>query len=663
MLKTASKMIAFVLLFLSVAPAVPAQASGATYYVAPEGDDGNNGTSPSTPWKTLDKVNTVGNFNNGDRILFKRGGVWTGQLHPKGSGTAAAPNIIDAYGTGNLPVINGAGVSNGAVRLYNQQYWEINNLEVTNTGSAPGKRIGVSIEARNAGQLNHIYVSGLYVHDVDGWVTSGTEDPHWNGGIGVVVHADDSPTTSTWFNDVVIENNTVADVARTGIFTFNEEEWNHGISPEAHHFLTGVVIRNNTVTRAAGDSILSAGAEGVLIERNVSSYASMSNDNCNAAIWVIHARNPVLQYNEAYATQPDNQCDGQGFDLDGGVTDGIVQYNYSHDNYGGMLLIMPAYTGVANSTVRYNISQNEGSNRGVITMPGYEIGLNTKIYNNTFYLPPGSTTAVISSGPTSGNTNPFEFKNNIVVNYGSGGYEVNGGIYEYNTFYGSPLAPQPADPYKSTANPLLVNAGSGGIGLHTVDGYKLYSGSPALGSGVLIAGNGGKDYWGNSVSSSAAPNRGAYNGPGIPNSNAALGAEVTASSSIEHYGWYKDYATDGNFATGYSSQLGQTADHTEWIELKLAGGIKTFSEVILYPRSDAGMVGQGFPVDFQIQVWNGSTWLTRVTETGYPVPDGTGQAFTWGHSDTTDRIRILATSLREVGSDGYMLQLAEIQVR
>jgi len=52
----------------------------ATYYVdATHGKDSNNGPSPSTPWKTIAKVN-VSSFKPGDQILFKRGEVWREQF-------------------------------------------------------------------------------------------------------------------------------------------------------------------------------------------------------------------------------------------------------------------------------------------------------------------------------------------------------------------------------------------------------------------------------------------------------------------------------------------------------------------------------------------------------------------------------------------------------
>lgn len=113
-------------------------AAGITYYVDNSlGDDTKDGKCQTVsgscgPWKTLAKVNAT-TFAPGDRILFKSGGVWTGQLYPKGSGSSAGGAIvIDKYGSGNKPIINAAGAVREAFMLRNQQYWEVNNLELTN---------------------------------------------------------------------------------------------------------------------------------------------------------------------------------------------------------------------------------------------------------------------------------------------------------------------------------------------------------------------------------------------------------------------------------------------------------------------------------------------------------------------------------------------------
>lgn len=82
---------------------------GKTYYVdATLGIDTNNGTSQSSAWKTLSKLNTS-SFVAGDQILFKRGGVWNGNLTIKSSGTQSAPITFSSYGTGNKPEIRNQG--------------------------------------------------------------------------------------------------------------------------------------------------------------------------------------------------------------------------------------------------------------------------------------------------------------------------------------------------------------------------------------------------------------------------------------------------------------------------------------------------------------------------------------------------------------------------
>jgi hypothetical protein len=107
--------------------------SATTYYIdAVDGSDNNSGINPARPWKTLGKVNSM-TFAPGDRILFAAGRRWNGKLHPKGSGTVGNPIVIGRYGDGALPVIDGAGsTGDGVVYLYNQKYWEITNLEITN---------------------------------------------------------------------------------------------------------------------------------------------------------------------------------------------------------------------------------------------------------------------------------------------------------------------------------------------------------------------------------------------------------------------------------------------------------------------------------------------------------------------------------------------------
>ncbi len=117
--------------------------------------------------------------------------------------------------------------------------------------------------------------------------------------------------------------------------------------------------------------------------------------------------------------------------------------------------------------------------------------------------------------------------------------------------------------------------------------------------------------------------------------NLAPGAAVTTSSSFEALGWATDKINDGAWnsesgSQGWSSEGDTSTNHTEWVQLNL-GASYTLYKVDLYPRNDPGAVGQGFPVDFTIQVTNDATcfvdWVTVVTRVDYPMPGDAGQSF------------------------------------
>jgi len=85
-----------------------------TYYVSSSGDDGNNGTTTLSPWKTVAKVNTEMNggvVGLGDDVYFKRGDTFTdAYLNVKTGGNSTNRMIIGAYGTGNKPILDSTGL-------------------------------------------------------------------------------------------------------------------------------------------------------------------------------------------------------------------------------------------------------------------------------------------------------------------------------------------------------------------------------------------------------------------------------------------------------------------------------------------------------------------------------------------------------------------------
>jgi hypothetical protein len=492
------------------------EAAGTIYYVdSLQPDDSGDGTSPETAWKSLDKVNAT-TFSPGDQILFKAGGSWNGQLYPKGSGASGSPIIIDTYGNGNKPIINGNGVSanwdatgGAAVYLYNQEYWEIRNLEVTNTGATAALRYGVSIVASDYGTAHYIHLINLTVHDVNGINTD-----RKNGGISLQALGN---ATSTKFDDVLIDGCTVYSVDRTGI-TLHSKWMNRGglIDAGPWNPWTNVVVQNNNVYDTGGDGILVRVAQSPLIQYNTSHDVNVRSEDYSAGIWVFNTDDAVLQYNEAYLTR--TTLDGQGFDADYNTNRTIIQYNYSHDNEGGFLLIITpgSSTGMFNNgtIVRYNISQNDKTRLIQIFGPVRD----ASIYNNTFYVGNGLSTNLLELNNQGGFPDGTAVKNNIFYNLGNGVYSLGNSTnttFDSNVFYGNHPTSEPEDPNKLTSDPMFVNPGSGGIGRNSTGGYQLLQGSPAIDSGTTVVDNGGKDYWGNTVPHNLGTDRGAYEGPGI----------------------------------------------------------------------------------------------------------------------------------------------------
>ncbi len=219
---------------------------------------------------------------------------------------------------------------------------------------------------------------------------------------------------------------------------------------------------------------------------------------------------------------------GGRIDSDWNSRNTIIQYNYSHDNDGGFLLICnegsqsPSDSaGNVGTIVRYNISQNDHHRAIKLSGPVRH----TLIYNNTIYVGKGENVDVVLHTDWTGWASDTYFFNNIfyVEGHAQFAYGVSGNpdgsyvsapgpgkstsnLYDYNVYFG--LVP-PDDPHAITADPLLLHPGHAENGRSSVAGYALRSHSPAIGSGKIIEGNGGKDFFGAALHNCPAVDRGA----------------------------------------------------------------------------------------------------------------------------------------------------------
>src|SRR5579862_5049614 len=169
-----------ILIALFMLLSIVSWSSASTFYIDSEsGNDANDGSSPEHAFKSLDAINAK-TFAPGDRILFKAGSKFSGQLKPQGSGKLVddKPQLIsiDMYGQGPKPRIDGDGQALDGLLLRNVEYWDVANLEITNHGEqrAPG-RTGVRVISDGAGMMHGIHLHDLFVHDVNGDLTKQRE--------------------------------------------------------------------------------------------------------------------------------------------------------------------------------------------------------------------------------------------------------------------------------------------------------------------------------------------------------------------------------------------------------------------------------------------------------------------------------------------------------
>lgn len=471
---------------------------GTSYWLdSVKGDDARDGKSAAKAWKSLERVNAT-TFGPGDRLLLSRGGVWQGILAPGGSGIAGKPITVAATGAGARPIILAREQDQAAFHLSNQSFWEVSDLELVNKGKMSeilgSLRYGVLILARDAGTLRHIVLSNLYVHDVNASVIKNSGRAGW----GIMVKANGKDTL---WDGVRITHCLLERCDRNGIQVANGSYADRAtFTPNR-----GVVISHNTLRDIGGDGIVPIGCKGTLVEYNTVSdchkRAGKYPGEYSAGLWPWSCDDTLFQFNEAYATH--FTTDGQGFDCDYNCSNTVFQYNYSHDNEGGFMLICcngePAGYNQGNigSIVRYNISQNDGER--IFAVGGPSVG--TRVYNNTIYMNNPKLKYAVQFSSWGGFAKDTAFYNNIFYDTVGAVFqpgEATGTVFSGNLYFGKSMN-LPQDGQKSTFDPQFVDGGKGATGLGTLGGYRLRKGSPALGAGVPISNHGGRDFFGNPV--------------------------------------------------------------------------------------------------------------------------------------------------------------------
>jgi hypothetical protein len=199
-------------LLVSLAPRA-LLAAGTNYYVdSISGSDSNSGTSATSPWKTLTKVQSR-HYLPGDTINFKRGSYWTDLLQILDSGVQGNPITFRDYGTGTRPTIsNPGGTWAREIQVYGS--WVVVQGFLVKDGGDAGVEIvsGANhniiqdIEATNTGFGVSIYgqfnlITKNYAHDLQMHINTPTPTDDDCGAIGyLIVNSDNEVSYNSCIN-------------------------------------------------------------------------------------------------------------------------------------------------------------------------------------------------------------------------------------------------------------------------------------------------------------------------------------------------------------------------------------------------------------------------------------------------------------------------------
>lgn len=329
-----------------------------TFYVRPSGDDASSGLSVTHSWRTIDRVNEE-ELEPGDVVLFEAGASFAGTLNLEAAdgGKTSAPVRVSSFGRGRAVIEAGNG--DGIViadashviieRLVIAGAWNADEQSgndgegVSAIGTASGQR-------RKNLQFRELEVRGFK-----------------RAGVGLHARPSDDAKQSG-YDDVEIRDCEVHDNGDFGIVSDGPYIYDAPGYSHSNLRVRGVRSHHNRGLKNKGEhtgsGIVLSDVERAVIEHSIAHHNGEFNDHDGGGgfgIWAWDSDRVIIQFSESYDNKT-GTSDGGGFDLDGGVTRSVMQFNYSHGNQGaGYGAFQFAFARpYADNLIQYNISQNDG---------------------------------------------------------------------------------------------------------------------------------------------------------------------------------------------------------------------------------------------------------------------------------------------------------------
>jgi hypothetical protein len=211
--------------------------TGTTYYVSPTGSDSNSGTSPSSAWRTVKRVNGA-RLSPGDGVLFEGGATFSDDvLMPEASGAAGAPIVFGSYGQGEASLPLG-------VWFKGDDYLAFEHLTITGPESyLQGTGEGITVEWCSIGE------DSLPLNAMGSQWTIDDNTINDAGNSGMLLEGE----------DFTVSHNTITNTGLDAAIPYGK----HGIYLK----VANATVTDNTITNFSADGI-SARYRNSVIEGN-----------------------------------------------------------------------------------------------------------------------------------------------------------------------------------------------------------------------------------------------------------------------------------------------------------------------------------------------------------------------------------------------------------
>jgi len=548
-INSATKILTACLCFVCVQVLLVRQALAADYYVSAAGNDRHDGTSPELAWRTVARANRQ-MLRPGDRLLFQGGDAFEGNLvvTADGNPSATSPITVGSYGRGKAIIRAGNGTG---IASENSGGLVIRDLIVEDKDRRTNRNSGISVlnTLSGAKPLEFIHIENVEARGF--------------GKYGIAVGAWPADHSQSGFRDVRLSGCLAHDNVHAGIHVFGFHDYYAKTYAHRDVAVVNCVAHENPgdpdyMDQHSGNGILLHDVDGGLIDGCTAfgnGGLSRSKSGGPVGIWAWSSRKLVIQNCVSVRNRTGGKLDGGGFDFDGGVSDSIMQYNYSAENDGPGLMVFDfgaAPFHIADNVVRFNISENDARKNGYAAIHVKSVGEpieRLNVYHNTVFIGPPEKQdrpeAVLIH-----RTKDCGFYSNLIVTAGGcalldvgsheSGLHIQGN--HYWTTDGPFLIRQAGKPFGSLADwrlysglerlddkdvgavgdPLLNSFGQGDIVTRAskrlaLDRYKLRAKSPLIKSGLdlrrlLNVDVGDQDFWGNRLPKDTAAPVGAHAG-------------------------------------------------------------------------------------------------------------------------------------------------------